>query len=226
MQAGNVSQPVRVVLWIGGLLAGLLLGGLLVALVLTLAFLPGDSLPRLLQVNPRFPWYLSRASGTVAYLLLTASTAWGLILSTKIAKEITPPPFTLGMHNAVSWVALGLAGLHAWLLLLDTYYVYLPFHLLIPFTGPYRPGWVGLGTISLYLMIMLSASFGWRKFIGQKGWRLLHHLSFPTFVFVTLHGLMAGTDSAGLGMQMLFAASGLLVLFLTNYRLLVSAKRR
>lgn len=226
MQATNVSPPARFALWVGGVLLGLVAGGLLVAAVLALATLPGDSLTRLAAVNARLPWYLTRASGTVGYLLLTASTAWGLILSTKIAKEITPAPFTLAMHNAVSWVALGMAGLHAWLLLLDTYYVYLPVHLLVPFTGPYRPLWVGLGTISLYLMFVVSASFGWRKFIGQKGWRLVHYLSFPLFVLVTLHGLMAGTDSPQPGMQMLFAASGLLVLFLSNYRLLVSAKRR
>ena len=78
----------------------------------------------LAQVAPRAAWHLSRSTAVVAYLLLTGSVAWGLVVSTKIAKDITPAPLSLAMHNIISWLALSLAGIHALLLLFDSYFTY------------------------------------------------------------------------------------------------------
>ena len=75
-------------------------------------------------------------------------------------------------------------------------------------------------------MLLTSASFMWRKWLGQKRWRLLHYLTFPAYALVTLHGLMAGTDSGTSSMRGLYVASVLLVLFLTNYRLMAARKKR
>ena len=61
-------------------------------------------------------WYLIRSSGIVAFLLLTASTAWGILLSSKIVKEWVPAAVALELHNYVSWTALGLSIYHAYLL--------------------------------------------------------------------------------------------------------------
>ena len=166
-------------------------------------------------------WHITRAAGTVAYGLLAWSTIWGLLLSTKIVKEWVPAALALGMHKIVSWLAIGLTSLHAVALLFDNFYAYTVSNLLIPFTGPYAPGWVGLGILSLYIMVLTSLSFSWRKRIGQTWWRRLHYLNFLAYGGATIHGIMAGTDSTNPGMQFLYWGSGLTVLFLTNYRLLV-----
>lgn len=73
-----------------------------------------------LLTSEKLAWYLTRASGAVAYLLLSASTVWGLLLSTKMVKEWIPAPVTLAMHNYLSWTAIGLALLHAFVLLFDS----------------------------------------------------------------------------------------------------------
>jgi DMSO/TMAO reductase YedYZ heme-binding membrane subunit len=145
---------------------------------------------------------------------------WGLILSTKISKEYTPAPATLALHNAVSWVAIGIGMLHGLALLMDTYYTYGFLDIVIPFVGPYRAVWVGLGIISLYVMLIASASFAWTSWLGQRGWRWIHYTTFPIYGLVTLHGLMSGTDSWQLGTDILYPGSLLLVLFLTNYRIM------
>ncbi len=186
----------------------------------------GSWLSAAFPADSRITWHLSRSTATVAYLLLTGSVAWGLILTTKIIKEITPPPLVLGLHTWLSWVAIVLGGFHAFLLLFDTYYTYTLAHLLIPFIGPYRPGAVGLGTLSLYLMILTSASFSWRSWLGQKRWRMLHYLTFVAYTLVTVHGVLSGTDSGDLGMRAMYIGSVSLVLFLTNYRLLAGQKQR
>jgi hypothetical protein len=47
-------------------------------------------------------------------------------------------------------------------------------------------------------------------------------VTFAVYLLATVHGVMAGTDSGNMGMQLLYWGSGLMVLFLTNFRLLMS----
>jgi DMSO/TMAO reductase YedYZ heme-binding membrane subunit len=180
----------------------------------------------ILGITDKTPWHLSRSAGTVAYLLLVASTVWGLLLSSKIVREAVPAALSLAMHNILSWLALAFTGFHALILMLDSYYTYTLADLTIPFIGPYRPGWVGLGIIGFYMMALVTLSFQFRKQLGQKRWRALHYLSFAVFVLATIHGIAAGTDSSKLGMQIMYLGSGLLVFFLTTYRLLTTGAGR
>lgn len=175
------------------------------------------SLTNALWASEKVAWYLTRSSGTVAYIFLSASTVWGLLLSSKLIKELVPAPVTLAMHDILSWVAVGLASFHALVLLFDSYYTYTLGNLLIPFTGPYEPLLVGVGTLSFYLMLLLSASFYARKWLGAKRWRQLHYLTFVSYLMVTLHGWLVGTDSATFAW--LYGGSSLLVIFLTVYRI-------
>ena len=181
----------------------------------------GAALAQTLAITEKTPWYFTRSAGTVAYLLLASSTIWGLLLSTKLLKDHIPAALSLAMHNILSWLAVVLTSLHALALLWDSYYSYSLADLTVPFIGPYKPGWVGLGIISFYMMFITSLSFNFRKQIGQKRWRQLHYLTFGVYLLATVHGVMAGTDSGNLGMQILYWGSGLMVLFLTNFRLLV-----
>ena len=127
-----------------------------------------------LGLTSKTAWHFTRSAGTVAYILLASSTVWGLLLSTKIIKETVPAALALVMHNAFSWLAIALTGLHALALLFDSYFTYTIADLTIPFIGPYEPGWVGLGILGMYLMLLTSISFNFRKKIGQKRWRKLH----------------------------------------------------
>ena len=163
-------------------------------------------------------WYLTRATATVAYLVLTGSTIWGLMLSTKLAKAYVPAPLAMALHSVLSWLAVALGGLHALLLLFDGYYPYTVADLLVPFTGPYRPFWVGLGVISLYGLALTAASYWVRQRLGYRAWRRLHSISFPLYFLVTLHGLLAGSDSTQPGAQVIYLVSAMVVLLFTGYR--------
>lgn len=203
------------------------LAALLLAATVTLAELAIRT-PAFAALKAMLPeqlaWHFSRGSAMVAYLLLSGSMGWGLVLSTKISKEITPPPAVLALHNAVSWAAFGLGGLHALALLLDTYFTYTTLDLLIPFTGPYKPFLVGLGIISLYGLFVTSASFAWRSWLGHKNWQRIHLLTFPIYAAATLHGILTGTDSAEPTVRIVYLASVLAMLFLINYRLLAARR--
>ncbi|MCB8945665.1 MAG: ferric reductase-like transmembrane domain-containing protein [Ardenticatenaceae bacterium] len=219
------TRPIQIpnlLLFSFSLLLGLISGSLLLAAGWYLTQTPlGAQLINWLGITDKTPWYFSRASGTVAYLLLAGSTIWGLLLSSKIIKETVPAALSLAMHNILSWLAIALTSWHTLALLFDNYYTYTLADLTIPFIGPYRPGWVGLGIMGFYLMLLTSLSFYFRKQMGQKRWRQLHYATFVAYILATVHGLMAGTDSSQPGMRVLYVGSGLLVFFLTNYRLLM-----
>jgi hypothetical protein len=170
-------------------------------------------------------WYMARAGGIIAYLLLWLSVVWGLALSTKISHNLVPAPLAYGLHEFLSLMTLAFVALHTFVLLGDTYVDFNIFHLIFPFTAPYKPVWTGLGVIAFYLAVIMSSSFYIRKWIGQKIWRVLHYLTFITYLLALGHGLMAGTDSVLLGIKFLYGATGLATLFLVYYRLLTLKAR-
>jgi len=108
---------------------------------------------------------------------------------------------------------------HALLLLFDDYFSYTLSDIFIPFTGPYRPEFVGLGTSAFWLFILISISFPLQKWIGNRNWKYLHYTSYIGFGLVSLHGLFAGTEGNHLGFRLLVGIAVGLVLLLLGIRL-------
>jgi predicted ferric reductase len=80
----------------------------------------------------------------------------------------------------------------------------------------------GLGTLSLYVGLLVSFSFYFTRHIGYRTWRAIHTLSYLMFVGVTLHSVLLGTDSSTLVMQTVYLLAGGSVLFLTLFRILIA----
>jgi sulfoxide reductase heme-binding subunit YedZ len=164
-------------------------------------------------------WHLSRASGMVAYSMLAASTLWGVFLSSRVIKDWSPGPLSLLLHATTSWLAVIFSVVHAVLLLFDNYYSFAPANLLVPFTGPYRPTWVGFGILGLYLTFVITISFSLRKVIGQPAWQWLHYTSYGAFALISVHALLAGTDAAQPGMRIILGLFGVVVIGLLFMRI-------
>ena len=90
-------------------------------------------------------WYLSRAAGVVAYLLLWGSVAWGLLLSSRIGKGRLRPPVLLDAHQFLSSLAIGFALFHGLILMGDHYLSFPLTAVLVPFAGTYKPLMVAAG---------------------------------------------------------------------------------
>jgi predicted ferric reductase len=170
----------------------------------------------------RLPWYATRLLGLLSYMVISGSVIYGLLLSTGVLDAIAHRTVSFTLHQDLSAIGLGLALVHAAMLTLDHSVPYTVAEVLIPFSGPYRPVWVGVGQLSLYLTIVVVASFSLRKRIGQKRWRTLHYVTFLAFLGVTAHGLMAGTDSSAPWAFWLTAT----VVFLTGYRIVLAVSAR
>ncbi len=178
----------------------------LIIIVLSVVFMIQDGSFNInLSEDSKLAWHLTRSSGLIAYILLMASTVWGLFISSQFVKDWSPGPISMAIHSTISWLAVLFALGHALLLLFDDYFTYTLGDIFIPFTGPYRPEFVGLGTLAFWLMLVISASFAVKKFIGRRAWKLIHYLSYAGFGMVTAHGLFAGTDGDLLGFRLLVA---------------------
>jgi len=141
-------------------------------------------------------WYSSRLTGFVAYLALTASVIYGLLLSTGILDAVAHRAVSFTLHQELAAVALSLTAVHGALLGLDRTVPTSVVAIVVPFGGDYRPVWVGLGQLAFYLSVAVYASFSLRKRIGHRGWRLIHYATFLVFAGATAHGLMSGSDTS------------------------------
>ncbi len=167
-------------------------------------------------------WYGSRMLGFMAYGALTLSVVYGLLLSSGILDEIAHRAVSLTLHQELSAVAIGLTALHGALLALDTFVPQTVRQLVVPFTGPYRPEWVGVGQLAFYVMLVVYGSFYVRRRLGQRGWRLLHYTTLLAFAGATGHGLMTGTDTAAPWATWTYVGATAAVAFLLLYRIVLS----
>lgn len=181
----------------------------------------------LLSVEPKAFWYLSRSSAFVAYGLLWLSMVMGLLMTNKLARSWPGVAAAFDLHQHVSLLGLLFAAFHALILLGDQYIGYTVPQLLVPFASTaYRPLFVGLGQVGIYVMALVSVTFYMRRWIGKHAWRVIHFLSFAVFLMVLAHGLLSGTDSTAGWVQAMYWVTGGSVLFLTVYRVLLASVKR
>jgi predicted ferric reductase len=160
-------------------------------------------------------WYMTRAAGLVAYLLLWLSTVWGLAVASKIFDPVLHRAFTFDVHEWLSLLAIGFTALHLGALVADQYMSFSVLQVLFPFITEYRPFWVGIGVIGMWLTLLVSVTFYLRNRIGQKAFRTIHLFSFASYASVTLHSLFAGTDSTLWSARLIYGATALVVALLS-----------
>jgi DMSO/TMAO reductase YedYZ heme-binding membrane subunit len=176
--------------------------------------------------HDRLPWYVTRITALLAYLAFFFSVTYGLLLSTKLLDRIAHRAVSFTLHQDLSSIAVALALVHGAVLMIDRTMPYSLPQVVVPFTGPYRPVWVGIGQITLGLALLVLLSFHVRRRIGQARWRKLHYLTFLVFVGATVHGLMAGSDSSADWVRMGYVVMAAVVVFLTSYRMVLSVASR
>lgn len=190
------------------------------AAVFALPFFAPGLINSLFGPEPKAYWDLARTSGIVAYLLMWLSVVFGLVVSNKLARLWNGGPAAVDLHQFTSLLALAFALFHALILLGDQYIKFTPWQIILPFASTnYQQFWVGLGQLAFYLTSPIAFSFYFRKWIGYGMWRAIHFASFIAFAFITLHGLLAGTDTTNWVMLPVYAMTGASVFFLTFYRM-------
>ena len=193
------------------------------------ATLPGvvSGVLTVLAANPSgLPWLFERLFAWLAYLAMTLSVVFGLLLSSKALDAIAHRPVNFTLHQELASAGLGLAAVHGALLGLDASMPFSVVQILVPGQAPYAPLAVGIGQLTLYLTAVVTARFYLRRRIGQRAWRALHYLTFLVFVGSSVHGIAAGTDSRQAWAQWIYLAAMTAVAFLLAYRIGISVAER
>jgi len=171
-------------------------------------------------------WDVARAGGLAAYLLLTLSVALGLTLSLRWQRPRWPRLITNEMHSFVTLLTLVFVCVHVTAVWVDPFTRFGWRDVFIPLASSYRPLWLALGIVGLYLLLAVWISTQVRARIGYAWWRRLHTLAFAVYLLTTVHGLGTGTDTRQAWALGLYAGNVALVGVLLVKRLLTPAGAR
>ena len=145
--------------------------------------------------NPALLWYLNRASGLVLLVLLTLALLLGQLATARMPSGLLPRFVTVELHRNISIAALALLVLHVLSSVADGFVDIAASDVFVPLRSPYRPVWLGLGTVALDLLAMVALTTVVRHRIPYRGWRAVHCLSYAAWLLAGLHGLGTGTDT-------------------------------
>jgi predicted ferric reductase len=145
-------------------------------------------------MNQQIWWYLARASGMVAVVLLVASLVLGVLLSTRALKPVDSPAWLREMHRWVSMLAVAATGTHLAGLVADSYTHFGWREILVPGASSWKPTAVTVGVIALYLLALVWVSSLFMKRLPRRLWRGIHYLSYALVWTAVVHAGLAGTD--------------------------------
>lgn len=146
-------------------------------------------------LSPSAYWYLARATGVVALVLLTLSVVLGILGAVRFSATPRWPRFAIdSLHRDVSLLVVVLIVIHVVTSVLDGFAPISLIDGVIPFRSPYRSLWLGLGALSFDLILALVVTSLVRRRLGFQTWRAVHWLAYVSWPVAVLHGLGTGTD--------------------------------
>jgi len=152
------------------------------------------SFPLASTVGPSAYWYLTRATGTMALILLTLSVVLGVIDVERYSTTRWPRFLIDSAHRTVSLLAVAFLVVHIVTAALDSFASIPLVDAVVPFVGSYRPLWLGLGAASFDLIMAVVITSLARRRLGYRTWRLTHWLAYASWPIALLHGLGTGSD--------------------------------
>jgi methionine sulfoxide reductase heme-binding subunit len=171
-------------------------------------------------MNPHLWWYLSRSAGIVAWVMLTGSVLWGIVLASDLFPRWRRGAWLLAMHRWLAALTFVFLGAHVVTLLFDTYAKLRVPDVLLPFASSWRPTALAVGILALYLLVAVQLTALAMKHVSKRWWRDVHVLSYVVFWGVTIHAALAGTDAA----KPLYLVTSIValsaVVFAVSYRVL------
>jgi sulfoxide reductase heme-binding subunit YedZ len=145
------------------------------------------------MTNAPAVWYLMRASGVIALLLLTVSFSLGLATSNRWRPRGAALFVTTTIHRNASLLAVVFLSVHVLTAVADRdAAVGLASAIL-----PVGPGfWLALGALGLDLIAALIVTSLIRRRLPYPLWRAIHWSAYAAWPVAVLHGVGMGSDAA------------------------------
>lgn len=146
-------------------------------------------------------WALGRGTGVVALLMFTATLVLGII--SRSGRSVGGlGRFGLNeLHRTAALTGVGLIAVHLTSLFFDPYAQLDLVDVLVPFVGSYRPLFLGLGTLAVDLLLVVTVVSLLRNVVGPRVFRAVHWLTYALWPVALVHGLGTGTDAGSLWMD-------------------------
>ncbi len=174
--------------------------------------------------DPHIWWYVTRSSALVAWILMTLSVVWGVLLATRALRHIDNPGWLHDLHRYLSGLSILIIGLHVVSLMLDGWLHFSISEVLVPFTTDFKPVATAIGILGLYLFVAVQATSMVMHRLPRRFWRFIHLASYALLGVVAFHAGMIGTD-VGSGWYTLLSVSLIVVAALAIILRLVVAER-
>jgi hypothetical protein len=159
------------------------------------------------SVQTRALWYITRGSGAVSLLLLTAVVVLGVANVVRWSPDRTPRFVLQRVHRDLSLLALVFTALHVATVVIDGFAPIRWIDAVVPFGSAYRPIWLGFGALALDLLVAIAITSLVRARLGYRVWRAVHWTTYGTWVVAVLHGAGVGSDTRQVWMMALVALS-------------------
>ncbi len=172
--------------------------------------------------NGKALWYLTRGTGAVALLLLTAGLVLGVTSSLGLRSRRWPRFLVSGLHRNVTLLALVFVAVHVVTTVVDAFAPIRLWDAVIPFASAYRPVWVGLGAVAFDLLLALIVTSLLRARIGVPVWRAVHWLAYASWPVALVHSLGSGSDARSGWLQLLAVACTAAVILAVAWRALAA----
>ena len=139
-------------------------------------------------------WALGRGTGVVALVLFTVSLVLGVV-----ARSGRPVPWlgrfgTSDLHRTAALTGTALVVAHVATLYLDPYAQLRLVDFVFPFLGAYKPLWLGLGTLALDLLGIVTIVSLLRHRLGPRVFKTVHWATYALWPVALMHALGNGTN--------------------------------
>ena len=140
-------------------------------------------------------WYATRGSGYAALVLLTATVVLGLLTSVRWHRPGWPRFLSQTLHRNLSLMVVVFVIIHVVASIVDPFAGLSPRDAVVPFTAGYRPLWLGLGVVSLELLVAIVVTSLLRNRLSWRMWQAVHLLAYVSWPVAVLHTIGTGTDT-------------------------------
>lgn len=177
-------------------------------------------------MNPQFWWYVSRASGMVAAVLLALTLIWGLLLTTGMIERRGLPVWLTDLHRHLGGLSVVFIAIHLVALVADSYQYFSWAELFVPFASAWRTGPVAWGIGAFWALVIVEGSSLAKRRMSRTTWTRLHYLSYPVALMTALHAAQAGTDAANPVFRIVSIGLIMVLAALTMFRILYRREKK
>ena len=120
------------------------------------------------SIESRALWYLTRGSGAVSLLLLTAIVVLGVANVARWSPERTPRFVVQRVHRDLSLLVLVFIAIHIATVVIDGFAPIRWVDAVVPFGSAYRPIWLGFGALAFDLLLAIAITSLLRARLGYR----------------------------------------------------------